>query len=430
MTAAETIPSIRTLRLKVKRGAHAWLKSAAIEVNAVWNFANETSHKAARPFAGPSRQLSAFDLDKLSAGACECFERIGSGTMRIGYASAALRVFGAAALLCAADAVIPRAALAAPDAHFVLVSHAPDSDPWWNTIKNAIKQADEDFNVQTDYRNPPNGDIADMARLIEQAAARNYDGVIVSIADYDVLKNSIAKVTAKHIPLVTINSGTEEQSARLGAIMHVGQPEYTAGRAAGEKAKAAGIRSFLCVNHYATNPASFERCRGFADAIGVDFKTSTLDAGQDPTTVQSKVSAYLRNHPDTQALLALGPLSASPTIKSLKQTGLAGKIWFATFDFSEDFAQAIRDGTIQFAIDQQPYLQGYIPVAVLAIAKTDHTTDPAKIRQILEANSRFQQRLTTYGLAPDYGPRDIGSGPGFITKENLAKVLQYAGQYR
>ena len=129
----------------------------------------------------------------------------------------------------------------AADAHFVLISHAPDSDSWWNTIKNAIKQADEDFNVETDYRNPPNGDLADMSRLIEQAAAHNYDGVIVTIADFDVLKSSIGKVTAKHIPLVTINSGTEEQSAQLGAVMHVGQPEYAAGKAAGMKAKAAGV---------------------------------------------------------------------------------------------------------------------------------------------------------------------------------------------
>src|ERR1035438_3914568 len=82
MAAAEPAPSIRTLRLKVKREAYAWLKSAATEVNAVWNFANETSYKAARPFAGPSRRLSAFDLDKLSARACECFERIGSGTIQ------------------------------------------------------------------------------------------------------------------------------------------------------------------------------------------------------------------------------------------------------------------------------------------------------------------------------------------------------------
>jgi simple sugar transport system substrate-binding protein len=307
---------------------------------------------------------------------------------------------------------------------------ADDSDSWWNTIKNAIKQADEDFNVETDYRNPPNGDIADMARLIEQAAARNYDGVIVTIADYDVLKSSIAKVTEKHIPLVTINSGTEQQSADLGAIMHIGQPEYTAGKAAGEKAKAAGVKSFLCVNHYATNPASFERCRGFADALGVDFKTSTLDAGTDPTGIQSKVSAYLRNHPDTGGVLALGPLSAAPTIKAVQQMGLAGKIWFATFDFDNDIAKAIKDGTIKFAIDQQPYLQGYIAVAVLAIVKHDHTTDPVKIRQILQANPKFQARLSTYGLAPSYGPRNIGSGPGFITKENVDKVIQYAGQYR
>src|ERR1700741_2986041 len=181
------------------------------------------------------------------------------------------------------------AGAAAAAGKYVLISHAPDSDSWWNTIKNAIKQADEDFNVQTDYRNPPNGDLSDMSRLIEQAAARNYDGVIVTIADYDVLKSSIRKVTGKHIPLVTINSGTEKQSRELGAIMHVGQPEYDAGHEAGMKAKAAGVKSFLCVNHYATNPASSERCRGFGDALGVDYKASTLDAGQDPTGIQSKV---------------------------------------------------------------------------------------------------------------------------------------------
>jgi simple sugar transport system substrate-binding protein len=348
--------------------------------------------------------------------------------MRLCTGKATLRILVAALALTAGLAATTAARAA--DAHFVLISHAPDSDSWWNTIKNAIKQADEDFNVETDYRNPPNGDIADMARLIEQAAARNYDGVIVTIADYDVLKSAISKVTEKHIPLVTINSGTEQQSADLGAIMHIGQPEYTAGKAAGEKAKAAGVKSFLCVNHYATNPASFERCRGFADALGVDFKTSTLDAGTDPTGIQSKVSAYLRNHPDTGGVLALGPLSAAPTIKAVQQMGLAGKIWFATFDFDDDIAKAIKDGTIKFAIDQQPYLQGYIAVAVLAIVKHDHTTDPVKIRQILQANPKFQARLSTYGLAPSYGPRNIGSGPGFITKENIDKVVKYAGQYR
>lgn len=354
--------------------------------------------------------------------------------MRLGNRKVGLRTL-AASLTSALTLTFAFAPLAVPTAHaadakFVLITHAPDSDSWWNTIKNAIKQADEDFNVHTDYRNPPNGDLSDMSRLIEQAAARNYDGVIATIADYDVLKRSLKKVTEKRIALVTINSGTEQQSKDLGAIMHIGQPEYAAGKAAGAKAKAAGVKSFLCVNHYATNPASFERCRGFAEALGANFKTSTLDAGQDPTGIQTKVSAYLRNHPDTQAVLALGPDSATPTIKALKQMGLAGKIWFATFDFSEDIAKAIEDGTIKFAIDQQPYLQGYIPVAVLAIAKQQHLSDPAKIENALQANEKFKKRLADYGLQPVYDPSTIRSGPGFITKENLDKVVKYAGQYR
>ncbi len=308
--------------------------------------------------------------------------------MRLCKGKAALRILVTALTLATGFGAM--SAARAADAHFVLISHAPDSDSWWNTIKNAIKQADEDFNVETDYRNPPNGDIADMARLIEQAAARNYDGVIVSIADFDVLKGSIAKVTAKHIPLVTINSGTEEQSAQLGAIMHVGQPEYTAGKAAGEKAKAAGIKSFLCVNHYATNPASFERCRGFADAIGVDFKSSTLDAGQDPTGVQSKVSAYLRNHPDTQACSPLVRCRLRRPSRRCSRWASPARSGSRPSTSTATSRRRIQDGTIQFAIDQQPYLQGYIPVAVLAIVKKEHTTDPAKIRQILEANPKFQ----------------------------------------
>jgi simple sugar transport system substrate-binding protein len=314
--------------------------------------------------------------------------------------------------------------------HYVLVSHAPDSDSWWNTIKNAIKQAGEDFDVTVDYRNPPSGDLADMSRLIEQAAASNVDGVVTSIADYNVLKGSIKKVTDKKIPLITINSGTLRQSEELGAIMHVGQPEYEAGKGAGERAKAAGIKSFLCVNHYATNPASFERCRGFAEAIGVDFKKSTLDSGDDPSGVEAKVSAWLRQNPNTQAVLALGPNSAAPTLKALDKMGLKGKTWFATFDLSDEIAKGIKDGSVQFAIDQQPYLQGYIPIAVMATMKQLHTTDVHKAVEAVRNNPKVKARLDEYGLAPVYGPRHVLSGPGFVTKDNIAKVEKYAGQYR
>src|ERR1041384_8138960 len=316
------------------------------------------------------------------------------------------------------------------ETRFVLVSHAPDSDSWWNTIKNAIKQAGEDFGVAVDYRNPPNGDLADMARIIEQSAARNYDGVVTSIADIDVPKKPIAQVVAKKIPLVTINSGTTAQSEQLGAVMHVGQPEYDAGKAAGERAKAAGAKSFLCVNHYATNPASFERCKGFGDALGVDYKKATLDSGDDPTTVETKVTAYLRKNPGTSAVLALGPNSAHPTLKAIAKLGLKGKIFMATFDLSPEISAGIKDGTVAFAIDQQPYLQGYIPVAVLAIMKQQNTQDLAKVMAALQNSPKARARLDAYGLTPVYGARHISSGPGFVTKDNIAKVEKFAGQYR
>ena len=324
---------------------------------------------------------------------------------------------------------------AVAQAKFVLISHAPDSDSWWNTIKNAIKQAGEDFDVQVDYRNPPNGDLSDMARLIEQAAAKEYDGVIVTIADYDVLKSAIGKVINKGIPVVTINSGTPEQSEQLNAIMHVGQPEYVAGKGAGEKAKEAGVKSFLCVNHYATNPASFDRCRGFGDALGVDFKSATIDTGEDPTNIQNKVSTFLRKNPATDGVITLGPTSAHPTIRALSGAGLLGEMWFASFDLSEEIAAGIKKGNIEFGIDQQPYLQGYIPVAVLASVQGKNTDAISLsaiqgIHKIVQSNTKAGARFAKYGLKPNYGERHINSGPGFVTKKTIGLVEKHAGQYR
>jgi simple sugar transport system substrate-binding protein len=332
--------------------------------------------------------------------------------------------------LLACLGIVGLATAARAETRFILVSHAPDSDSWWNTIKNAIKQAGEDFGVAVDYRNPPGGDLADMARILEQASARNYDGVITTIANIDILKKPIAQIVAKKIPLVTIDSGTIAQSEELGAIMHVGQSEYDAGKAAGERTKAAGAKSFLCVNHYVTTSSSVERCKGFGDALGVDYESSMIDSGDDPTTVESKVSGYLRKHPTTAAVLTLGPSSAHPTLKAIAKLGLKGKIFMATFDLSPEISAGIKDGTVALAIDEQPYLRGYIPVAVLAIMKQQNTRDLAKVVAALKANPKAKARFDAYGLAPVYGARHISSGLGFVTKDNIAKVEKLAGKYR
>lgn len=285
---------------------------------------------------------------------------------------------------------------------FVLVSHAPDSDSWWNTIKNAIKLSSDQLDVVVEYRNPPSGDLADMARILEQTIASNPDGIITTLADYDVLKGALAKAQKKGIPVVTINSGTHEQSESVGAMLHVGQPEYDAGFGAGKKAKADGVESFVCVNHYITNPSSVERCQGFADALGIALGNQMIDVGQDPTGIEKKVSAYLRANPDTDAVLTLGPTSAHPTLRALDKSRQLGKIYFGTFDLSNEIAQAIKDGNIEWGIDQQPFLQGYLPVVALTL-------------------------YSRYGVIPS---NHINSGPGFVTKENVELVEKLAGEYR
>jgi simple sugar transport system substrate-binding protein len=319
---------------------------------------------------------------------------------------------------------------AAGSARFAVISHAPDADPFWNVVKNGIADASKDFGVTVDYRNPPNGDLADMVHLLEQASARNYDGVATTIADYDVVSGPVKTIVGKGIPVITFNSGTAKQNAELGALLHVGQPEYEAGKEAGERAKAAGVKSFLCVNNNVTNPESFERCRGFAEAIGADFRSSTLDSGNDPNEVQNKVFAALHKRPDTQAVLALGPTSAVPALRAVSQLGLKSKVYFATFDLTPEIDKGIEAGSVEFAIDQQPYLQGYIPVALLAIMKQDHTRDIGKAIAALQANPQFQQRVRAYGLAPRFSANGIDTGPGFVTRSNVALVEKYAGQYR
>ncbi|MEM8658411.1 MAG: sugar ABC transporter substrate-binding protein [Pseudomonadota bacterium] len=285
---------------------------------------------------------------------------------------------------------------------YILVSHAPDSDSWWNTIKNGIALAGEQLGVEVEYRNPPTGDLADMARIIEQAAASNPDGIITTLADFDVLSGPIRAAVDQGIDVIIMNSGTPEQTREVGALMFVGQPEYDAGYAAGLRAKGDGIGSFVCVNHVISNTVVGERCRGFADGLGIDLGESMIDAGQDPAEIKNRVQAYLTANPETEAVLTLGPTSADPTILALEEMGLAGDIYFGTFDLGTDIVQGIKDGVIQWGIDQQPFLQAYLPVVILA-------------------------NYDRFGVLPG---NNINSGPGFVTKDALAKVEEFAGEFR
>jgi len=308
----------------------------------------------------------------------------------------------AAAVVAAPLAFTAGIAQAEGDERYILVSHAPDSDSWWNTVKNGIALAGEQMGVEVEYRNPPTGDLADMARIIEQAAASKPNGIITTLADFDVLSGPISDAVDQGINVIIMNSGTAEQTREVGALMFVGQPEYEAGLAAGLRAKGDGIGSFLCVNHVISNTVVAERCRGFADGLGVELGNSMMDSGQDPAEIKNRVMAYLSANPETEAVLTLGPTSADPTILALEEMGLAGDIYFGTFDLGDEIVKAIKSGTIQWGIDQQPFLQAYLPVVILT-------------------------NYDRYGVLPG---NNINSGPGFVTADGLTLVEKYAGEFR
>jgi len=292
-----------------------------------------------------------------------------------------------AALLLFVNPVLARERL-------VFIGHWPVSDSFFNVIRNSAQLAADELHVQIEFRNPPSGDLAQMAELINQAAASKPDMAIVG----DPLSNAVAS----GIPVVIVNSGTPEQAKKIGALIYIGQAEFEAGKAAGETARAAGVKSFVCVNHFYQHPASHQRCNGFATGLGVPLGDQEIDSGTDPTDVVSRTGAFLKTHPNTQAILTLGPTSADPVIKYLRDQGLTSKYWLATFDLSQDIVQAMKDGIVKVAVDQQPFLQGYDAVQVLTLFNR---------YGVLQANN-------------------IASGPGLITKANLAQVLALAGKYR
>lgn len=289
------------------------------------------------------------------------------------------------------------AAMAQEDIRIVVVSHGQASDPFWSVVKNGVDAAAEDMGVTVEYRAPDTFDMPRMAQLIEAAVASGPDGLVVSIPDADALGDSIRGAVAAGIPVISMNSGSDVRKA-LGLQVHVGQTEYEAGVGGGERMAAAGVTNAICVNQEVGNVALDLRCQGFADGLGGEVEVIAVNLG-DPTETRNAVSAAL-NNADLNGILTLGPTAADPTLAALEEAGKLGDITFGTFDLSPSVLEALRDGKMAFAIDQQQYLQGYLPIVLLT------------------QNVKF-------GLMPG---ADVLTGPGFVTPENAAQVIDLSAK--
>ncbi len=289
-----------------------------------------------------------------------------------------------------------------PSYRIVVVTHGQASDPFWSVVKNGVDQAGKDMGVTVEYQAPPTFDMVAMAQLIDAVVATEPDGLVVSIPDADALGPSIKAAVDAGIPVISINSGSDV-AQELGVMAHIGQTEYEAGYGGGKRLAEAGATHGLCINQEVGNVALDLRCQGFADAMaeaGGTVDVLAVDLA-DPTGTTNRIGAAISADETIDAVLALGPTGSLPAMQALEEQGLLGDMLLATFDLSPEVLQAIEDGDMLFAIDQQQYMQGYLPIVYLTL---------------------YLYNLNTPGSFL------IQTGPGFVTQENAAQVIDYAAR--
>lgn len=279
----------------------------------------------------------------------------------------------------------------------VAVTHGQSADPFWSVVSNGLRAGGRDMGVRVEYQAPSGFNMVEMSDLILAAVASRPSGLVVSIPDPDALEGAIRSAVAAGIPVVSINSGADV-SGGLGALAHVGQTEYEAAHAAGRRMAESGVRSALCVNHEVGNMALDLRCAGFRDAVegaGGAVRILAVELA-DPEGTRQRVASALQADPGLDGLLTLAVIAAEPALQALEETGRTGAVTAATFDLSAAVLDALAASRMAFAIDQQQYLQGYLPVVFLT--------------QYLET-----------GTVPG-GGEVIRTGPGFVTPENAGDV--------
>jgi simple sugar transport system substrate-binding protein len=278
-----------------------------------------------------------------------------------------------------------------------MVTHS-DEGSFWSVVKKGAEQASKDEGVKLVW-SPSNNDPQKEAQLIDAAVSQKVDGLAVSVPNADAIKGSLAKAKAAGIPIITLNSGQDDSKA-LGAITHVGQDESVAGKAAGERLKSEGAKKVLCIIHEQNNIGLQQRCDGVKQGFGGDVTNLQVKGTADIATTQTEIKSKLQADKSYDAVMALNPDIAVASATAIK--GASSNAKLATFDINPDVIKDIKSGTIDFAVDQQQYLQGYLPIVFLKLFKTN---------------------ANTVG-----GGQPVLTGPGFVDKANAATVEKLAGQ--
>ncbi|WP_416971012.1 substrate-binding domain-containing protein [Streptomyces sp. 4F14] len=284
-----------------------------------------------------------------------------------------------------------------PRMKVALITHADPGDTFWDLIRKGASAAAEKDNVDLVYASDPVA--GNQANLVQNAIDQKVDGIALTAAKPDAMKAVVAKATAAGIPVVGFNSGLDVWKG-LGMLEYFGQDETIAGQAFGKRLDELGAKNALCVVQSQGQVALESRCAGLEK--GFAGKTEKIYVtGTDMPSVKATITAKLRRDPSIDQVVTLGAPFALTAVQSVADAGSRAKV--ATFDLNKELVAAVKAGSVEFAVDQQPYLQGYLAIDALWLYKTNGNVSGG-------------------GTAP------VLTGPAFVTKENVDAVARFAAK--
>ncbi len=277
------------------------------------------------------------------------------------------------------------------DHTFNVITHG-DAGTFWSVVEAAVEDAAAAIGCQVNYFGSNNDALA-QSQEIQAAIAAGSSGIAISLADPAGVEAAARDVVAAGIPLYTLNSGVNNYED-LGAVTHIGQTEVVAGNGAGKFFNDLGATHVLCARQEQSNVALEERCQGLAETFMGDVTSEFVGLDANPDEQQNTIAAILTSDESIDAVLGVGPNLPLRAMTAGEQAGR--DLIIGGFDLSSDLIEAIGAGTVAFTVDQQQYLQGYLPVILMYLQATNQNTAG--------------------------GGLPILTGPGFVTPDNAAEV--------
>ena len=285
-----------------------------------------------------------------------------------------------------------------PHYTFAMITHAAPGDTFWDIIRKGEAAAAAKDNVTVNYSN--DDDPTKQATLIQDAINSQVDGIAVTDPNPQAICPSIKKAVAAGIPVVMFNAGVSNWQ-QCGGMEYFGQDETIAGVAAGKRLASAGKKTVLCVLHAQGQVQLEDRCAGVKQGLGSEGTMTKLYVnGESPSDELSTMTAALTKDKTVDAVITLDAQVALNALQALTAAHSTAKLY--TFDTNAQSIAKIKSGAIQWAVDQQPYLQGY------------------------EAVDSLWLYLTNGNVIG--GGQVVLTGPSFVDASNVNAVAKYAAR--